>query len=99
MRVSTRLPCQWQIFDARPTQHELRTRFGLQQDGEYVAELDRLSDSIDSAIRAVTDPAVRDALALLNNKVDVCARARTARRVPAEQPIELSLSPREPMAC
>ncbi len=90
MRVSTRLPCQWQLFAEQPGADALRARFGISRSLALETDLARLGDDIDRSLRTVVDPEVRHVLALMNHKIDRLGHGLAGDEPPPVQSIVLS---------
>lgn len=91
VRVPTRLPCQWQLFDDRPTHQQLYELFGLQRSMAYQRDIEHLNDDIQSSLHSIADANLRHALTLMNNKVDILARQQFPHQEPPETELVLSL--------
>ena len=91
MRVSTRLPCQWQLFTSQPARQELLSAFGLPAQTYRQAEWDDLSAQIAQALAAVPDRDTRRVLTLLNSKIDQLAGPAAQVLTPPLKAVVLSL--------
>ena len=87
MRVSARLPCQWQSFEEMPRRRDLIDCFALPQVALEAAEL---RNEVERELKAVADKTLRRTLALLNQRIDLLAA--TSRSAPTPPPLDLELS-------
>jgi hypothetical protein len=92
MRVPTRLPCKWQLFDSQPTQQQLYELFDLHRSMAYQRDIEHLNDDIQSSLHGISDANTRHALMLINNKVDLLAEQQSSSPKPPETDLVLSLS-------
>ncbi len=92
MRVSTRLPCEWQPLAAAPSRHELLHLFELPPTAAFAPELSRLSDAIQNAIHKVDNTDVGQVLELLNTKIDIVSHQQLTTKLPAIINVGLSLA-------
>lgn len=92
VRVPTRLPCQWQLFDSQPTHQQLCELFGLHRSMAYQRDIEHLNDDIQSSLHSIADGNIRHALTLMNNKMDILTRQQSPQEKPPETNLVLSLA-------
>ena len=90
MRVSTRLPCQWQLFASQPSRAELLQRFNLPANLSLTAELAELDSEISSTLVSITDIPTKHALTLIKRKLDLVCNSPNEVRVPKLQNVVMS---------
>ncbi len=71
MRVSTRLPCEWQLVDRLEEPGELQQRFALPSGSSVAATLNELGDAVNHALDNIADIHIRHAISTLNKKIDL----------------------------
>lgn len=91
MRVSTRLPCQWQLFTEQPSQQALLTAFSLPSHILAQSEWDELCRQIEQAMSAVRDSHTRHVLSLLDDKLNQLAMPSTDVFTPPLMSVVLSM--------
>ena len=91
MRVSTRLPCQWQLFTEQPSADALLTAFSLPSHILAQAEWDELCRQIEQALSAVPDTHTRHVLSLLDDKLNQLALPATEVFTPPLMSVVLSM--------
>jgi hypothetical protein len=90
MRVSTRLPCQWQLFASLPSRAELLQRFSLPANLSLTAELAELDLEISSTLACITDTPTKHALSLLQRKLDLVYDSPSDVQAPKLQNVVMS---------
>lgn len=71
MRVSTRLPCEWQLVDRLEEPWELQQRFALPSGSSAAAALRELGEAVNHALDNIADIHIRHAISTLNKKIDL----------------------------
>jgi hypothetical protein len=71
MRVSTRLPFEWLLFDRVEEPAELQQRFALPSGSSVAAALKELGDAVNHALDNIADIHIRHAINTLNKKIDL----------------------------
>lgn len=73
MRVSTRLPCEWQLVDDNLDSARLQEIFALPSGTSVAAALTELSAALNNALENIQDLHVRHAISMVNQKIDLLA--------------------------
>ncbi len=73
MRVSTRLPCEWQLVDDQLSSARLHEVFALPRGTGVAAALTELGAALNNALENVQDLHVRHAISMVNQKIDLLA--------------------------
>ncbi|XOV81581.1 MAG: PilZ domain-containing protein [bacterium] len=75
MRVSTRLPCEWQLVDDILSATQLQDVFNLPPGASVAAALFELSAALDNTLENIQDLHIRHAISIVNEKIDLLAPA------------------------
>ena len=90
IRVTANLPCQWQIIAADTSKEALLIKLGLPSNFAQTGELTQLSEELTHTLHRIEDDAVRTALALLDQKLELVARRDFNQHIPPMQQVCLS---------
>ena len=75
MRVSTRLPCEWQLVDDNLNAAKLQEVFALPGGTSVAAALKELGAALNNTLENIQDLHVRHAISMVNQKIDLLAPA------------------------
>lgn len=73
MRVSTRLPCEWQLVDDELNSARLHEVFALPGGTGVAAAFTELGAALNNALENIQDLHVRHAISMVNQKIDLLA--------------------------
>jgi PilZ domain-containing protein len=90
MRVSTRLPCEWQLVDGLLNGARLHDVFALPGGAGVAAALTELGAAINNALENIQDLHVRHAISMVNQKVDLLAPPHSSPEPIPAQSVVLS---------
>ena len=90
MRVSTRLPCEWQLVENQLNPARLHDVFALPGGAGIAAALTELGAALNNALENIQDLHVRHAISMVNQKIDLLAPTPSNPEPIPVQPIVLS---------
>ncbi len=91
LRLRTSVPCVWRVYDTVPDRSRLLSDFSLTEAGPAVERMLSIDEQMQTVFHAdALDGAMRDALALLNDKIDAVAY-ETLFALPPPVTLELAM--------
>jgi len=86
MRVSTSLPCEWQLVDDQLNSARLHDVFALPRGAGVAAALTELGAALNNTLENIQDLHVRHAISMVNQKIDLLAPTHSSPEpIPAQR--------------